>query len=80
MDKASIVEILVQNTYFIKDVDRDGELTFARILIEDELKDLPAERLLRAVNEQVTQMLKDLKPMIMMRILEELVIRKRFHA
>lgn len=74
------MEILVQNTYFIKDVDRDGELTFARILIEDELKDLPAERLLRAVNEQVTQMLKDLKPMIMMRILEELVIRKRFHA
>lgn len=74
------MEILVQNTYFIKDVDRDGELTFARILIEDELKDLPAEHLLRAVNEQVTQMLKDLKPMIMMRILEELVIRKRFHA
>lgn len=71
------MEILVQNTYFIKDVDRDGELTFARIIIEDEFKDLPAEHLLRAVNEQVDQMLKDLKPMIMMRILEELIIRKR---
>lgn len=71
------MEIYVQNNYFIKDTERSGDLTYGVVSIEDELKDLPAEHLLRAVNEQVDQMLKDLKPMIMMRILEELVIRRR---
>jgi hypothetical protein len=77
MDKAGLMEIYVQNNYFIKDVDRSGELTYGRIDIEDGMKELPAEQLLRALNEQVDQLLKDLKPMIMMRILEELVIRRR---
>lgn len=72
------MEIYVQNNYFIKGTERSGELTYGHIAIEDELKDLPAEHLLRAVNEQVDLMLKDLKPMIMMRILEELVIRRRY--